>query len=77
MAFSAVVPAAPAVAAPVAPRYPAHSGYAADLPPPNAAYSRAPTPQPYGRPAPQTYAPPPAHRPSAGQPMMLNSNGIY
>lgn len=64
---------APVVAAPVAPRYPASSGYAADLPPPNAAYSRVPAPQPYGR-LPQTYAP---VRPSAGEPMMLNSNGIY
>ena len=30
--------AAPVVAAPAAPRYPARSGYAADLPPPNAAH---------------------------------------
>ena len=69
--------AAPVVAAPAAPRYPARSGYAADLPPPNAAYSRVPPPQPYGRPAAQTYAPPSAGRPSAGEPMMLNSHGIY
>jgi hypothetical protein len=63
---------APVVAAPVAPRYAAPSGYAADLAPPNAAYSRAPPP--YGRPPAQTYAPP---RPSAGEPMMLNRHGIY
>src|SRR5918993_3685202 len=69
--------AAPEVAAPAAPRYPARSGYAADLPPPNAAYSRVPPPQPYGRPAAQTYAPPSAGRPLAGEPMMLHSHGIY
>ena len=69
--------AAPVVAAPAAPRYPAGPAYAADLPPPNAVYSRVPPSKPYGRPAPQTYAPPPALRPSAGEPMMLNSHGIY
>jgi hypothetical protein len=58
------------------PRY--SSGYTADLPP--SGPSRAPQPQPYGAPQPygrspaQTYAPP---RPSAGEPMVLNSHGIY
>jgi len=59
---------------PVTPRPPAYAGYAADLPPPDAAYPRAPQPQPL-RPA---YAPPlPASRPSAGGPLPLTGAGIY
>lgn len=70
---------------PAAPRYPANPGYAADLPAPNAVYSRmppsqpmAPSPVPPYRQSPaQTYVPPPPPPRSAGQPMMLNSHAIY
>jgi len=71
-AYSSSPMAPPVVSAPAGPRYPSGAGYAADLPPASAGHGRVPPPQTYGRPA-QTYAP----RPSAGEPMMLNSHGIY
>jgi hypothetical protein len=78
--------APPPVAAPVspAPRYSTSQGYSADLPGSNAGYARgAPQayPQPPLRPADrslqQTYAPPGAMRPRAGEPMVLNSHAVY
>jgi len=79
---------APSPSAPVQPtvtRFPANPGYAADLPAPNATYSRAPSPQPmapqptqpYRQPLAQTYVPPPPPPRSAGEPMRLNSHAIY
>jgi len=78
--------APPVVAAPVpptAPRYPANNGYAAGSSGVSDGYSRLSTPvtrppvQPYGYQGPQTYAPPPPQRPSAGEPLVLNSHAIY
>jgi hypothetical protein len=82
-----IPPPSPAISAPVspAPRYSSGSGYAADLPGPNAGSSRVPTSQPYsqaplppaGRPLEQTYAPPRSPGRSADEPMMLNRHAIY
>ncbi|MBL0404352.1 extensin family protein [Microvirga aerilata] len=80
--------APPAVSAPVSqppsPRYPAANGYVADLPGQSAGSSRALPSQPYAQPLrplsrspEQTYAPPASGRPRTGEPMVLNSHGIY
>ncbi|MGO4571352.1 extensin-like domain-containing protein [Microvirga sp. 2TAF3] len=72
------IPAAPALAAPLQSPMPrpsanAGAGFSADLPGPNAAYSRVPP----SRPIEQTYAPPVRPPLSAGAPLVLNSSGIY
>ncbi len=70
---------------PLAPRYSANGGYAADLPGPGAGSPRTAPALPYGQPPlrpmsrspEQTYAPPANGRPRTGEPMVLNSHGIY
>ena len=78
-------PVSAPVSPPLAPRYSANAGYAADLPGPGAGPSRTAPAQSYAQPplrpmsrAPeQTYAPPAIGRPRTGEPMVLNSHGIY